>query len=190
MVRSEEEAMKLYNKHEKLIYATIHRRFNNPHFLELHGLTFDDLKQYGRLGLYRACQEYDSTKGTKFSSFAISNIVWSINVEAKRDSLGSVRRSTFDLSGNTSLDEELSDGEENLYDFIGVEESEYERVMIDSLLKSIGQNISKKLAEMISMRMDGYTFQEIGDHMGCSQQNVRGTILRNRDKVEDLLYAS
>lgn len=196
MMRTEDEAMKLYNKNEGLIYSTINRKFNNEHFLDLQGLRKDDLYQYGSMGLYRACREYDEIKGTKFSSFAIANIIWSINVEAKRDSINNINRSSFDLLDKISLDKVIQSGsgeygiDLTLYDFIEDEEEGYEQVDITGIVSVIRNRLSDKLATIVKMRADEYTYQEIADSMGVSQQSVRQMLKRNKGKLIEILESA
>lgn len=185
-----DKTQKLFEENERLVYSTVNRRFNSPNFHDVHGLTLDDLYQYGRLGLLRACETYDKSKNTKFSSYAMSNIAWSISVESKRDSLGNKTTANFDLLDRTSLDRELPQADDvntTLYDILESYEAGYNDVEFDDLLNRMDKQLPKALSTAVRMRLDGHVYEEIADALGVSQQAVRQRLKLNRSKIVDLL---
>lgn len=194
MKRTKEEAMALFSENENLIYSTIHRRFNKPKFREMHGLDEDDIVQYGKIGLYKACQTYDETKGASFSTHAINHIFWSISYESKKDSLGSDSKWSTDLADRTSMDRTLyvddQGDEHNLYSFLESRTYGYDEFEMENLLNLIADNISERFSIMVKMREEGYVYQEIGDFLGTSHQNIRQQIKYNGDKLMKLLQNS
>lgn len=60
--------MESFEQHEKLVYRVYNTKFEKYYYLK------DDLLQCGRLGLWKACQRFDATKGYKFSTYAVRAI--------------------------------------------------------------------------------------------------------------------
>lgn len=193
-MRSTEEIKRLYNENKKYIMPTIRRNFNNPEFLALHGITREELIQSGRIGLYRACQTYDESKGTTFRTYAIDNIKWAISDEAKRDSLGRAEKWTFDLVDRISFDMELdhvNDEVVSLYDLVGEEEQGYEELEVEMemerKLKLIEEKLPERLATIVKLRAQGYTTMEIGEKIGTTHQNVSQLLRYHKDKIKALI---
>lgn len=184
------DIMELYNEHEKYIDITINKRFSSSSFLSAHGLTKDDLKQYGRIGLFNACTTYDKSKGTSFRNYAIENIAYSILNESKNDSLGNIHKRTNELIDKTSMDKIYKDelgGEYSLHDIVESEELGYEQTEIDEFLDCVSTVISKEVEEIIKMRMEGYTFQEIGDKFGVSRQAIQKKLKSHRNAIKEMV---
>lgn len=188
MNRPHEEIAELYDKHEKLVHATVHKRFGDPSYMKAHGLSRDDLIQYGRIGLFNACKTYDKTKRTSFRSHAINNIVWFIQDEAKRDSLNNINNSSNELLEKTSMDVPISDdlGEVNLHDIIEYTEVGFNEFDVENFLKNIGESISQDLEVVVRLRMSDFSFSDIGAEMGISKQAASQLLKRNREKLVKL----
>lgn len=188
---NKDEIQRLFDEHETLVYATVEKRFNSQSFRNAHILTKDDLHQYGRLGLLHACRTYDKNRNTKFRSYAISNIAWSISVESKRDSLSNRTTENFDLVDRVSLDEELendSDAAANtLHDIVESYELGYEEVEFNDLLDNMRRELPEALVKIVEMRLDGYVYVDIAKALGVTQQAVRQRLMTNKSKIVDLL---
>lgn len=192
-MRTEDEALKLYENSEELAYSTVQKRFNSASFMSFHGLTPDDLKQYGRIGLYKACKDYDSTKGAQFKTYAINRIVGSIINESVKDSLGNINRSTFELARRVSMDSKSCgsiDEDLVLHDVVGVEDNGFGEIETNMFLDSVKTTLSSELAMIIKMKIDGCTLEEIGAETGVSKQAVEQMLKRNKEKVINLLQIS
>ena len=135
-MQTDKQAEKLYSEYEDLIVPTIYRQFPlHKEFIAVHGLEMDDLIQYGRIGLYRACKNFDDSKGKSMRSHAIDNIIWKINDELTKDSLNNVDNKSLVLLDKNSLDTKFSTEEsEDLYlhDVVGKEEGVYRDIEVDS----------------------------------------------------------
>lgn len=195
-MRSSDEARQLYNENKMLIHKTIHMKFNNPEFLELHGITKEELVQSGRIGLYKACQDYDESKGTKFSTHAINNIKWAISVETKRDSLGSIGKWTFDLVDRVSFDKNIEGNDDvamNLYDLVGLDDIGYfeveEQEKVEHLLTLIENNVSERAGQIARLKMQGLSNMEIGEMLGVTHQNISSILRTHKKKIVALIGA-
>lgn len=195
-MRTKEECDKLYREHKHLIDITIAKNFNNPTFLDLHGITPEELYQSGRIGLHRACKNYDESKGASFQTHVINYIKWFINVEAMRDSLGSSKKWTFDLANRLSFDMELdniNDEVVSLYDLVGEEDQGYseteEDIQMKFLLSKIEKNTTERVWEIVQLKMKGLTNQQVADKLGVTHQNVSKTLRYHKQKIKELIAA-
>ena len=190
LMRSEEEIMELYNEHEKLIHATIYRRYSDPSYRNAHGLEKDDLIQYGRLGLYQACKTFDVRGGFSFRTHAISNIIWTVNNESKKDSLHNISNKSNKLANKTSLDAKHEDSfgdTSTLHDIVECVEEGFEDYNVKELLDNINKTISEDMRVIIEMKLKGHTFEEIGDVFGISRQAVKKRLLKNESAIRSML---
>lgn len=194
-MRTSEEMQELYDKYKYLIEVTIYKQgYGQIDFLELHGLTKDDLIQHGRLGLNKACKEHDSTKTASFRSFAISNIIWAINVESIRESLSRDKSWSFNTINRVSFDSILPNslGEQTtLHDLIsdGEPHEMAENVEVDESLQAIEKVVSEKTMSIINMKLKGMTNAQVGEALGVTHQNVSYILRKNKDKIKNAVLA-
>ena len=193
MNRTDKEIQQLYDQYEKLVGATVYKRYSNPSYMIAHGLQRDSLFQYGRIGLFNACKTYNPNNKTNFETHAINNIVWSINRESKRDSLSNINTNSNEIVDRTSMDTVFIDGmgeESTLHDLLQDYERGYGEIEVDSYLLSVGDTISKHVERVIRMLMEGMSFEEIGAAVGLSSRAVRYAVSRNREKLMSLYQSS
>lgn len=195
-MRTKKEVMYLYNKHTKIIDRTIERNFNSPSFLISHGITQEEMYQAGRIGLYRACCDYDPSKKIKFQTYAINIVKWTIMTEAKRESLGRKGKWTTDLLERTSFDTDLKEDRyedvETLHDVVGeddygyieIEENDSFNYLSESVLDDIKNNISEHMCKTIQLKMQGMTNQQVADTLGVTHQAVSVSIRRHKDTIK------
>lgn len=184
---SEDEIIR---KYEHYIKATIHKQLSGGKtFLNLHGLTEDDLMQYGRLGLLYAIRTFNPEK-SDFLTYAINCIFWTINSEAKKDSLYNQSNYTYSLADTCSLNETVSvDADETDMEYgetIADENDHIGDLEVEMLIEGIREDIPDKLYQYIKLRYQGYTFDEIGDMFGTSRQAVQQYLKRHQDKLHKL----
>lgn len=192
-MQTDKQAEELYFECEKYIEQTIQRQFpNRKSFTATHGLDEDDLIQYGRIGLYRACKSFDSSKGKSMRNYAIQSIIWMINDELTKDSLNNIDNKSLILLDKNSLDLIVSsdNGEElSLNDVIGELDSGYNDVEVENLIESIRGTVSDRLIDIVKLKYDGYTFVEIGKAIGVSSQACEQLLKKNKSKLKQLLFA-
>ena len=188
------ENEKLYLENEKLISTTIHREYPaRKGFMLVHGIGEYDLVQYGRLGLQKAVETFDPSLGHGFQTHAIRNIIWSINVWLKKDSLGNADNRSLELVDRVSMDKTFNTptGEEiTLHEVYKIDDRGYENFEMNDAIASLGEIASPRLEETVRLLLKGYTYEEVGDKMGVSKQAVHQMIKRNIDILRDVLLAS
>ncbi|MGG0667895.1 sigma-70 family RNA polymerase sigma factor [Lederbergia citrisecunda] len=191
-MRTEAEIMKLYNEYEKYIEATARKRFYNKEMQSLHGITYDEIIQHGRLGLYKACEEYDPSKNTSFRTFAISNIFWAMSTECKRESLSRDKSWSFDTVDKVSLDHTMpgeSDEIETMHDALPdpLATEKYNRIQFEESLERIKELITTQVYEIVKLRIEGYTLAEVGEKLGVTHQRVSHLLRQHKDKIKIIL---
>jgi RNA polymerase sporulation-specific sigma factor len=78
---------------ENLIWHSIHKYVGKPEALARNnGIEKDDIFQLGRMGFIKAMKAFDTTRGIKFSSFAVTAIVREVRCFI-RDSASIIRLS-------------------------------------------------------------------------------------------------
>lgn len=187
----------LYESHEHLIDITINRNYNSTAFQKLHGITTDDLRQYGRIGLFEACRTYDKYKSTSFQTYAINCINWRIKDESKVDSLRSLSNWTNETYDCDSLDTTLcsdANGEPiNMYEVIGQYEEGYfninEQEQLNFLINKIREQVSSRVADIIELRLQDYNVTEIADILNISHQGVSSVLKRHSNRIKDIVEA-
>lgn len=160
-----------------LVYKVI----NEQYYDKKYEFTKEDMVQTGLLALYRAIQTFDENKNIKFSTFAMTVI--------KNDLLKFATRDYEDYSGVinntiTSLNEKYDDENENnnLEGMLGVEE-DFSGLEETELLNYIKERKSEKVVKMVELLAEGYTYQEVGDKLGCSKQYVNSTMKKLADEL-------
>lgn len=192
-MQTDKQAEELYFEYEKYIEQTIQRQFPlHQSFTAAHGLSKDDLIQYGKIGLYRACKTFDEKKGTSMRNYAIQNIIWMINDELPKDSLNNIDNKSLILMDKNSLDLPVSseNGEELcLHDVVGKKEAGYVEIEAEDILDSLGNRLPEQLFKVVEMRYKGHTYKEIGNELGVTAQYCSALLNKNKSNVRNLILA-
>lgn len=154
--KSYEELVELYEKNENLVYYTLKTFY--PEFL------FDeDVRQEGRIGLWKACGKWDESKGA-FSTYAVVCI--------KRNFYGYFRNlmRKKNPKPETSLDD--------LY--IGQTPSYKQSVYVGEKLKDV---LTERQLKIFELYMKGMVSREIGEVLGVSH----ATVDTEKNKIKQLI---
>ena len=194
-MRTSEEMQELFDGHKHLIEATIRRKgYGTKAFLELHGITSDDLMQHGRLGLHKACKEHDLSRKCSFRTFAISNIIWSISTECKKESLSRDTSWTFDTINKISFDSPAPECEAEVatfHDVVGdiAAEEFYNKLEKDQVLQTLGSIISERVAEIVELKLQGFNNMEVAEKLGVTHQTVSKYLRNHKQEIKNVLFA-
>lgn len=192
-MRSKQEVEELYLLHEYLVKNTLYKSFSNHHkFAKMHGLEEDDLLQLGKLGLLKAAETYSSSKNTQFQSYAISMIKYYIVREAKKCSLRSRTKATFEIVNSVSIETPVTgnEGEEVcLHDTLRDNSDAYMDADMRISLEGLKKVLPERIVKVIQMRMQGYTQKEIGKEIGVSSQYIGSIIEKNKEIIYNRILA-
>lgn len=157
----------LYIENERLVYWILHNKFPEYEF-------DDDIKQCGRLGLWKACLNYDYHK-SKFSTFAYRVIYNEILMEFRRLKRsfprGYMKVSFDDLLGEDFTVEEI----------IGEEDVNFTSSFITHYMSTIPDD--KRY--IFELYLKGYTQVEIAKMIDKSQAQVSRIIKQVRADLSE-----
>lgn len=167
---NQETAMKLWIE-ERSDYAKEQVVLNNVRLVSFalkslkQNILDEDLFATGVVGLCRAVNGFDESKGIKFNTYAF----WAIRNEI----LTTFRKKR--IIPAFSLDEpcELDNGESvNFFEIIADSKRFDDEVIVDMQMKQMLSTLSDREKEIISLSMDGKTQREIADICGVSKSQV------------------
>ena len=159
-----------------LVYKVI----NEQYYDKKYEFTKEDMVQTGLLALYRAIQTFDENKNIKFSTFAMTVIKNDLLKFATRDYekySGVINDTETSLNSTVGNDDDMS-----MEDRLGIEE-DFSGLEETELLNYIKERKSEKVVKMVELLAEGYTYQEVGDKLGCSKQYVNSTMKKLADEL-------
>lgn len=131
---------------------------------------FEDLVQEGSLGLVKACNTYDPSKGFKFSTYACicirNNILMYLRTRRRQSKLETISSDTFIINPR--------DPQEaiRMIDLLEDPGSSVECKVATSLLIEALKLECPKYKDILRLAYEGYNQREIGERLGVSQSCV------------------
>ena len=163
----------LFNKNKKLVYYVYHKIIKElpKDFVSQHG---DDLKQEGLIGLWKASERFDESKGCEFSTYAISLIRGYILQYVEK-----IRRTRRKEQPQiVSLEAEIT-GNITLYETLQAKENkDVSWILEDKRLTEYERKIVKLL-------YDGYKQEEIASFLKVCQPHISRIIKRIGKKLKN-----
>lgn len=149
----------------------------------------EDLIQEGLLGLYKAIRDYRTDRESSFRNFAELCITRQIITAVK----GSTRNKHIPLNqyvsfsatpggsdddGDQTLGEMLpgSHVHDPVVQVISTEE-------INSLVDCLQASLSELESDVLRLYMDGYSYEQVGERLGCEAKTVDNALQRVKRKV-------
>jgi RNA polymerase sigma factor (sigma-70 family) len=184
------DAEQLCQEYDYLVSITLHKMYGDPRKYAISkNLEYDDLMQFGRIGLFEATQTYPEKQLGTFRNFAIRNIRWYVRRSVIHDqSRASLYKSTTKpyteinrviplLSMSHTLDEESDTTfydvmscdninqfpQDNLTETTVLSEVEFENML---------RRLSVKEKEIAIMRMNGFSYQDIANVLNVTRQCI------------------
>lgn len=165
----------LFDKNKKLAYM-VAGRFHTT-LIEK-----DDLQQLALIGLWKACETYEKSKGYKFSTYAVrccKNEI--LKVLRKEKNMIHFTESDF-IKENDDYEES-----EEVEEFFSIDEKIAECVEAKIVMDKATEYICRKNEELMPIFKDGYTVTELAKKLGTSRQRLNSKLLRTRAKLKTLL---
>lgn len=161
-------------KYKYLVYSIVNRYRSNT-FKDKTYIDWEDIEQAGMEALCKASIMYDKDKGT-FKNYVITAISRAVARQLK-------------FYSKLPEWDELAD-----YNSYGIPEYDNRlscEIMGDRLIKIINTlSITPKSKQVLLLRLQGYTLEDIGKKLNISYQAVSSVIHRHKDKLRDRLLRS
>lgn len=144
---------------------------------------FDDLVQEGLLGLLKACNTFEPSKGFKFSSYACTcirnNILMYLRTRRRQSKLETISSDTFIINPR--------DPQEaiRMIDLLEDPGSSVEYKVTTSLLVGALESECPRYKDILRMTYEGYNQCEIGERLGVSQSAVSHIQRKLRSKYKE-----
>lgn len=131
---------------------------------------FDDLVQEGSIGLLKACNTFEPSKGSKFSSYACTcirnNILMYLRTRRRQSKLETISSDTI------ISDPRDPQGSTRLIDLIEDQGSSVDNKVAMSLMIRALKSECPKYKDVLRLTYEGYNQREIGERLGFSQSHV------------------
>ena len=174
---------KLIEKNEKLVYHVWNKRFSA---YETNWAYKDDLIQIGRIALWKACLNFDPSKGSEFSSYACQAIyngmLCAITRKYNKFMSNEVSYETIvytDPEGNTVTITDTIPSED-AFDAIEM------KVAVEQFLSTCK---NPRMRCIIEKRLEGYSQTDISKELGVSRSYVNMTCCRFKKKFKAFMEA-
>ena len=156
---------------------------------------FDDLMQEGMIGLFKAIQDYDSSKEAVFSTFAelcISRQLYSAVKSSNRKKNIPLNTYVSIYSPAYSEQDGAEDGSFMVDHSLEAAELSPEEILIDrenvrNLREQIETALSPLEKKVFDLYMDGMTYQEIARQMKKEPKSIDNALQRIKTKVNKAL---
>lgn len=177
-------------EHEGLVHYMIQQVFKSSDKLQYtmsaRGIEYDDVFQIGLIGLWQALKTFDESKGIKFGTYASK----CIRNKLFRDVIHSLPFKGFppkiDLKDKVKMSFQL-DIDERKVKKKCQKISKFENDLIHNMIFDNNRTgLTEREEKVLSMRLDGYTYEQIGEQFGCSKQNINNIGNRMRKKLEKI----
>jgi len=172
------------NKYKNFVRARARTYF-------LIGADKEDIIQEGMIGLYKAIRDFDETKQASFRAFAELCITRQIITAIKT----ATRQKHIPLNSYVSLNKPVfdEDSDKTLMDVIGQgrvldpEEMVINREDYVGMETRIGELLSSLEWEVLSLYLDGKSYQEIAEELDKQVKSIDNALQRVKRKLEKFL---
>ena len=167
-------------------YKNFVKSRSRPYFLI--GADREDIIQEGMIGLYKAIRDYDTEKYTNFRAFAemciTRQIITAIKTATRRkhmplNSYVSLSHPVFDEESDKTLLETITE-----HSCLDPEEIIINKEDYTSIGKKINELLSPKEMEILSVYLQGKSYQEISDELGISHKSIDNALQRVKRKLD------
>jgi len=166
------DATQRFLENEALTIYTVNRYFSNqPKHL------YNDLIGAARLGLWKACLSFNSTLGTRFSTYAVRCIKNEINLFLRQEAR---------QVPTVSINESVPELEETSYEsLLGGNGDVHAEVITEEIIQAL-----KKFPILHVYITGTKTQKELAEQLGRSQTAISRLIKRDRYRLKQLLKKS
>ncbi|MEG0912246.1 MAG: sigma-70 family RNA polymerase sigma factor [Oscillospiraceae bacterium] len=142
------------------------------------GLEQDDLVQEGLVGLFKAFETYDDSKGTQFSTYAITCIDNNIKTAIKQAN----RKKHLPLRGYLSLSGDECGGA--FANLCSPEDRAIASEEYDAVINKINSELSNLERDVLGLYLKGYDYLAVAKKLDTTPKSVDNALQRARKKLK------
>lgn len=159
------DGMVNFDENIGLVYYVFNKYYQKYRDIE------DDLIQEGMIGLWKACQTFDSLREVKFSTYAVKVIKNSMGMYVRKEA-----RSREECSLDRLVDADRKDGKRVTFlNLMPYDAQEDLRDVIEVLLEVAKEN---NCEEIVKMKLDGMKQVDIAKELGVHQSTISEKLRR------------
>lgn len=146
---------------------------------------YDDLQAIGYIGLFRACKNFDESKGYKFSTYAMKCICGEIRRYLRDRVFGRNKCNVRTTKTNVYIDNLVKeDGKKTTFEsLLGSETDDYSemelKIMIDNM------DLKERDKQILKYRMEGKNQTEIAKLVGVNQVSVSRSLKKIKEMFKE-----
>ncbi len=149
----------------------------------------DDLIQEGLVGLYKAIRDYRPDRESSFRNFAELCITRQIITAVKTSTRNKHAPLNQYISFNSTPASGDDDGDQTLDEMLPGSHVHDPAVQVisseelDSLVECLSTALSELEGDVLRLYLDGYSYEQIGERIGCDAKTVDNALQRVKRKV-------
>ena len=169
---------------------------NHREFTRVHMISFDELEQFGMIGVLEGIRTFNDTKGMKLSSYLFSRITSAVNRYSKKASLRNINNYSYDLVDTVSLNFNVGMGSGDGEEWINVLatkkdyfEEKTEDLVIEQAIKKLmnDESIQKDYLAFLVCRIEGDSVLKISKKFKISRHQIQNILNKFEAKTSEIL---
>lgn len=141
-----------------------------------HGIEISDIMQEGFIGLEEAINGFSENDNTSFYTFAVLCINRQIINYLRTTTKGKNRLLNDAIMIDEKLEKTIGDGFDTEFSFVS-----------QDIIKEIKDNLTEFEFKVFSMKLDGYSFEEIANTLDKDIKSLYNTFHRVKGKVKKII---
>ena len=167
--------IQLFTDNKKLVYEVWHKNIES---IESAHKLQEDVLQVGFLALWKACQNYDESRGVKFVTYAYKSILQNMRNFVVRQFRKTAPLVSIETPIRNTVHEYLEEDAATIGDTLSSPVDYALSLELKDLVDSISREVGRNCDQIISMMKQGYSQIEIARKMHTSKAKINRIIAK------------